>query len=661
MGPADRPEVKSRAGRRSSALPTRLALPAWLGGLAPWLLAPLLVVVAYRHAPGVEFVGDARMLILDNRFMGGLEHLWDNLTHNYFWSSAGHLVPYWRPLTKGSWWLERQLFGSFAGGFALVQIGWHLLAALGTQLLGRAWGLRRWAAAVAATIVGLHPISIAPVSMIMARSDVVATAAVVWAVLGWWHWRRRSSRWRAWAVTHLVALLIGLGSKETVAALPALLVAYSLLDGDYRPARRRRLGLLVPSIAATAAYLAARTWILGREAPGLESVSLGFDPLRLVACLAKYLENLWPLGLSSTVRDLPILEAKSTAFWMLGAPTLAAALAVAVFAIRRRDQALLGCLLWIGAVLAPVLLPAKIHVPAIEDKYPLADRWLYHALPAAALGFSRLAQLLRPGWLERAFHLGVAGWATLLLLRSGPARAEFATELGMLDNEDRAYYYATPPEFRTAQDHCRFHERRVERGVRAADDRRVVAAFAPYQASCRAIPTGRRLQLLQALVRLEQHAAAKSVVLRLVQEPPRQPAEQRRLARLAGTVYGRTGEPARAVRWLSRAWQLGDRDCRVLVELAEASRALDDLRAAVHRLEQAFECGGRRDPSLLLAAATWSLDEGDLPRARRLIAEVRRQAKLSPDQRAQLEYLRARLRGDPGTTSPGRVPVLRPR
>jgi hypothetical protein len=557
-----------------------------------WLLAPLVVALGFRTVTRVEFVGDAQFLLGTNRRLDGWAELWGNLTHDYFWSSSGAMVPYWRPLTKLCWLLEHQLFGAWAGGYALVQLGWHLLAVMGIQLLAVRLGVRRGLAIVAGVLFGLHPVAIAPVCMLMARSDVVCAAASIWAVATWWLGHESRTPKAPWLALHGVAVLAALGSKETAVILPALLAGFSLLLGDWRRAARANLWLLAPSVGAVLIYLPLRAHLLAAEAQGLSAVRLGLDPLRVFASSAMYLRGLVPFALDSGVRNLPIAEARSGLFWLTGGPALACTAALAGMALWRRDRALVGSLLWVAAALAPVLLVAQISVPAIDAKFPLDDRWLYHALAPATLVWAAAVQLVRLPWLERAVWLGAGAWSTLLLWRAPHAHAELSTVDGMLDNEDRAFYFATPEPFRTAEDHCRFHERRLERGLRRGDDSAVVAAFADMQAQCERIAAGRFVQARSALVRL-----------------------------------------------------------------AEAARAGGDLGAAAQELGRAYVWGGQRDPSLLLAAATFWLDAGNRTRAEGLLQHARTRHELSADQRAQAELLDRRL-GGTSTSADAREPML---
>ena len=90
-------------------------VPLWLTILC-FVVPPLLAVVAYRHASHVEFVGDTRFLIAENAFIRSLSYWSETLVHDYFWSSSGQIIPYWRPFTKLSWLLEWRWFQGWAGG-----------------------------------------------------------------------------------------------------------------------------------------------------------------------------------------------------------------------------------------------------------------------------------------------------------------------------------------------------------------------------------------------------------------------------------------------------------------------------------------------------------------------------------------------------------------
>src|SRR4051794_14046647 len=131
--------------------------PRWraLLGRAALPSALLVTALAYAGSLGYGFVADARFLIQDNRYLDSWTWLRDTLTHDYFWSSSGATIPYWRPLTKLGWLVEARLWGRSAAAFHAVQVAWLLLAVAGVYALARQLGVgRRWAWA-AALLFGL--------------------------------------------------------------------------------------------------------------------------------------------------------------------------------------------------------------------------------------------------------------------------------------------------------------------------------------------------------------------------------------------------------------------------------------------------------------------------------------------------------------------------
>ena len=316
-----------------------------------------------------DFVADARFLILDNDYIRGIDKLVPNLTHDYFWSSSGNQIPYWRPVTKGSWVLEHLLFGAWAGGFLLVQLCWHVLGVLGIQVLARGMGFGRGDGAHRGARASLHPVAIEPVTLLMARSDVVAATPVVGAVIAWLAWRR--TKRVGWAALHVLGTALAVGSKEQAAFLPALNVRV-LAESDAWRERWRAFLPVVPSVLVVAAYWLARQAVLSRS--GMPTGSLTIDPVRILDGVALYLVNTWPFALTSSVRDVSVAEAQGGAVLLRALIVLVVAAVIAVRSFRRRDVDALTLLAWALFALAPVLLTRDIFVPTEHAKYSFADR-----------------------------------------------------------------------------------------------------------------------------------------------------------------------------------------------------------------------------------------------------------------------------------------------
>lgn len=514
-----------------------------------WLPAVGAAALAYRTVGGFDFVGDARFLIADNRFVTDLSYLWQTLTRDYFWASSGNGIPYWRPVTKLSWLLEYQLFGRDAGGYHWLQLAWFLVGVVGVQLLARAGlGLARAGALLAGVLFALHPVAVEPVCLIMARSDVVAATSAIWAALGWWRWRT-SGRW-GWAVLHAIALVLALGSKESSVALLPLLAVVALLAGDIRAGQRAQLLKLLPVAIATGAYLAARNTLLqGTGAP-----AIGWEPLRWLAAAASYLWGLLPFRLSPPLRSIPHAEALSAPFLLLAAGSLLAVAAAAVLAIRRRAWAPIALLAWIALSLGPVILSHQIHVPGTAEKFVVADRWLLHALAPAALLLAWLFARA-PGRVARTTAFGATAlWAILALALAPRVRAGYATDTTMLAVED-AGYEATPVAFRSAADTCAYHERRAIRAIVGSDRARAIPLLQELLRRCGETPE-RLFNLLSAFVQEGRFREAEPIARHLLAKRIDH-RHRAALCYLAARTYFALGQPQLAVRLLERARLLG--------------------------------------------------------------------------------------------------------
>lgn len=654
--PGRRKKLRPRRSRGAPGKPPEPAVPArrdpasrW--GALTWLVAPLLALVAFRDSSRFEFVGDARFLIADNAFVKSVGAWAETLARDYFWSSSGQIIQYWRPITKLSWLLEWQWFGTWAGGYVWINVLWHAIGSVGVMRLATEVGLRRSVAAVAAVLYVLHPVCIEPVSLIMARSDVVVSAGGIWAVLAWRAWRRAASaRARSIAIgTHVLALAVALGSKESAVVLPAVMLVWSVLDGDLRGGQRRRLASLLPSALLAIGYFVLRRVILERHAPGLSSTTLALDPLRLATGLAWYLRSSFPLRLDSSVREIPIAEAKSAGIVASTLITLVLLGLAAWWAARRRQAGLGTLLVWAILGVAPVLFTSNIAVPSAPDRYSLADRWLYFSLgPLVVAQVSvavqlwewlgrRLGESVLPRLFASVGAASVAAWVVVMLVRSSADRAELASDLALLDNEDRVFYQQIPARFRSGFDECR-HEERVL--VKALMQGRPADAAERATRARELCPDHPALGLYQldALVQLRRFEAAEPVARRLLETPPRDVRNHGRLAYLAGVTLLERGDTQAAAPLFESAVRLGHASCRSFIVLAEAAKARKRIVEAAGHLEKAYQCGGGKDPSLRVAAATWLFEAGEAEAARAALSSLQGLA-LSEDQAAQVGML----------------------
>jgi hypothetical protein len=147
-----------------------------------------------------------------------------------------------------------------------------------------------------------------------------------------------------------------------------------------------------------------------------------------------------------------------------------------------------------------------------------------------------------------------------------------------------------------------------------------------------------QLYYLDALVQLRRFEEAEPLARRLVAAPPRDLRNHGRLALLAGTTLLERGDTAAAKPLVEKAVRLGLGGCKSFTVLAEVAKAHGRVLEAAQHLETAFQCGGGKDASLRVAAATWLLQAGERTEARRVLAGVRG-LSLSDDQADQVSAL----------------------
>ncbi len=604
-----------------------------------WLLPLLLTAVAYRASLGFGLVGDAVFLIQDNAFMREWGDLWGLVSHGYFWSSSGEVIGYWRPLTKASWLVETLAGGGAPAVHHVVQVAWLLVGVIGVQALGRDLGLRPAVAMCAALLVGLHPAAIEATCLVMARSDVVAMAAMIWAVLFWrLAWRTRQVRWMA---LELMALAVALGSKEVGVVTPVIFGLFWAADRGWRSGWRRSLVALGPAAALALVYLILRSAVLG-DGSGTQ---LALDPLRWFATGGGYLAGLAPFRLETGIRNLPVAEATAAMTILRHGAAWAALLGITAWAALRRPERL-PLVGWMALVMAPVLLVEAINVPNIAGKFPMADRWLFHAVAPAALLLAALAAELRGAWAIRILSGVFTLWVAATLALSGDTHHWYRDSRALLER-DAAAFAATPAEYRTPQDRCVQFERQLLVDIWDAGDGPIEdldARLGEYQTTlgCQA-GSDLMFNLASHHIRRGEHPRARPL-LRALLDGGRLGREEAAARLLAGVVEVHAGDPEQGLRYLAAARELGLEDCRIPLEEAQALQRLRRAIPAATAFEAAYRCrvaqDDVRDANLLFAAALLHARGGsDAARIEPLVLELDGLA-MTPELRAAYDAWR---------------------
>lgn len=577
--------------------PRLRAALSWL-----WWTIPLVVGLAMsRTHLGFGFVGDAKFLIADNRFLVGLDKLWPNLTHDYFWSSAGNAIPYYRPLTKGSWVLEATLSGVRPWLFHAVQIAWFSVLLGGILRLARELGLQRRFALLAASVVAIHPATVEPVALIMARSDVTVVACSTWAVALHRAYLRTGRPRLLWA--HAGCFVLALASKETALAIVPVIAAWTYVDG------KRAWRSLLPMVVAAAVYLVVRRWAIG----AIATTALAFDPLRIFVGGGMSMVALAQLGPTTGLRSLSRVEAASFAALAASAAAWSLAALAAWVGRRERRKTTPILVLWVVASLALVLLPKAMWVPNIEGKIPLADRWILPALVPTALLLGRLTQRFLPRrWAPLVGLVGVA-WIAMSLAFAPGVRADYRSDDTMLALEERLYQ-EIPERFRTLEDRCHAVDREVASAISRQNPSLALAADARRPAPCPRSALA-LLNRLSALVTLERWSEASAAADALFAHPGLEPRARGMAALLGGIAALETEAPERAERLFLEARAFGEQGCQLSFQAARAAMALGHPLDAARRFEATWECTaahGKGNRGMLEQAAL-SYERAGLP------------------------------------------------
>jgi protein O-mannosyl-transferase len=355
-----------------------------------WTIRAALVAIAlaaYSNSFGLGLALDSNLLVQDQRIHEvSPTNLGLILTTHYWWPEPADRL--YRPVTTASFLLNYAILGNGprpAGyhvlNFLLHAAGVLLVFELALLLFGRAGP-----AFFAAALWGVHPVGTESVTNVAGRADLLATVALLAALL--WY-ARTGGRPKPRALAGLFGLaLLAVFSKETGAVLVGLMLLWDLTRG-VRPR--------VPAYLAALAPLAILWWArleAFRDAPWpkatfVDNPLLGagfwvsrFTALKVIGMDLALL--VWPARLSAdrSYNQIPMAGWSDFPAW-ISLAAVAAILAVVLMRYRK-DRVLF----WSAGFFGLALLPASNLVVRIGSI--MAERFLY--LPA--IGFAVAAAAL---------------------------------------------------------------------------------------------------------------------------------------------------------------------------------------------------------------------------------------------------------------------------
>ena len=339
---------------------------AWTQHPAALSAAVVLAVALASSLAGLGngFALDDVPMVQENARIHSLRAPWALITSAY-WQVPPHDA-LWRPWALSAFAVQWAIGGGAPLIFHAVNIGLYVAVSLAVLAFARTL-LPAIGALVAASVFAAHPVHVEVVANVVGQLELWSTGAVVLAS-AWYMQVRTLGHFRRWdGIAVLALFVLGLGMKEHVVVLPALLGALELTVLREAPrlsgpdARRWRL-TVVGQLAVIALWLILRNDILGGligEHPhtafrGMEMGARHLVMLGLVPELARLL--VWPARLAADYSPAMVpLHTTLTAAHLPGLLLVLGGAALFGLAWRRRFWVPALALLWIPISLVPVL------------------------------------------------------------------------------------------------------------------------------------------------------------------------------------------------------------------------------------------------------------------------------------------------------------------
>jgi tetratricopeptide (TPR) repeat protein len=420
-----------------------------LPDLAVVVVIVLAVAAIYVQMAWFQFVSwdDPAYVTSNYRVRQGLS--WDNLV----WAFTTMLAANWHPLTWLSLLLDSSLFGTWAGGFHLSSVAWHLATSLLLYSLLRRMTGELWRPALVAIIWAVHPLHVESVAWISERKDVLSAAFGLMALHAYLSYARAPSVGGYLLVT--AAFVCSLLSKQMLVTFPALLLLI-----DYWPLQRltwenwrQRVLEKLPflALAIAAAFMTVVAQSVGGAIRTTDEFSLAERILNAISSYGIYIvKHVWPSELSF----FQVFRGASLP-WV--AASLAMIFSLTYIAYRRRERtpAMLVGWLWFLGTLVPVIGLVQVGMQA------WASRYTY--IPSIGL-------LIMAAWLlpvpdpgrARALSMGIVAAAALAVI-GFTARA--FSETGYWRNSEILYQRAVALDPRNHVAHTLLAQFYAERGV----------------------------------------------------------------------------------------------------------------------------------------------------------------------------------------------------
>jgi len=366
----------------------------WLrSGLAVALVVLVLSVFAQARSFDFLHFDDQTYVAKNPDVASGLT------ARSFVWAFTTGRAANWHPLTWLSHMIDVELFGLWAGGHHLVNVGIHALTTL--LLFSLLLGLvaSPWTAAALTALWAVHPLRSESVVWVAERKDVLSALFWMATVLAWKRYAAGGRKRAAYALA-LLWFALGLLAKPMLVTLPIVMLLL-----DFWPlGRRGARALLLEKIpfAGLACASAVVTFLVqqgGGAVARIEQVPAGFRIANAIVAIPTYLfRTFWPVRLAAFYPFDPALPS-----WQVVGAAALVAVVTGVAIVSRRVIPFLACGWgWFVVSLVPVIGLVQIGFQATADRYTYIPS--IGLLLVVAGGIRRIET-------ERPAAARAAGWA----------------------------------------------------------------------------------------------------------------------------------------------------------------------------------------------------------------------------------------------------------
>ena len=457
------------------------------------ILVLIAAVAAYGNSLSNGFAYDDNTVIRGNTVITE-GRVRDALTSPY-WPDIVDGIGLYRPVTSASYATEWMLWNGHPAGFHAVNVAAHAAVSVLVFLLLLVLSAPL-PALVGGMLFALHPVHTEAVANVVGRAELYAALFVIGACLVFTHNENASPLARIGRLLAVgVFFVLGLGSKEMAATLPAVLVLLAVLREDDEDTPLTRVLSDVPIFLLTgallAAFLGSRPLVLGSIAGEylaayLTGLSTGERILTSLSVWPHYFRLLFfPLDLAADYGPAVLFPARS---WgpdvVLGIVMIAGGVATAVWSWSKEPLVTLG-LCWFAVTILPVtnlLVPTGIllaertlYIPSVGFAFMVAGvvRWtarerpqslrmLLIAVSVVGTAFMGRTVLRNPSWMSTYAMLSTLTEEhpeSFLAIRT---RARGLDQVGEVEEASRHYEVAVelvPGEYNLLIEAARFHGR----------------------------------------------------------------------------------------------------------------------------------------------------------------------------------------------------------